>query len=54
MCVRAASMRAIDVINKLARPCAARTNIAIIENAVVHTVLHYELVKAGCIACAND
>lgn len=37
MCVRAASMRAIDVINKLARRCAARTNIAIIENAVAHT-----------------
>lgn len=48
-------MRAIDVINKLARRYAARTNIAIIENAVAaHAVLHYELVKAACIGCAND
>jgi len=46
MRVRAASMRAIDPINKLARRSATRTNIAIIENAAVHAVLHYELVKA--------
>lgn len=43
MHVRAASMRAIDAINKLARRSATRTNIAIIENAAV---LHYKLVKA--------
>ena len=54
MRVRATSMCAIDVINKLARRCIARTNIVIIENAVAYTVLHYELVKAGCIAYAND
>lgn len=48
-------MLPIDAINKLARR-AARTNIAIIESAArgARVVLHYGLMKAGCIACTND
>lgn len=53
MHVRAASMRTIDAINKLARRYVARTNCAIIASAPVHA-LHYEFVKASCIAHAND